>query len=282
MSSKLDYYQVLGVSKSATPAEIKSAYRKLALAHHPDRNKEANAAEKFKEISEAYEVLSDPQKRSRYDQFGHQAFSQGAGQNPFGGGNPFAGFGQGGSINFEDIFNSGGDFSDPFDIFSSFFGGGGFSSRPQKPRYNLKIEFLEAVHGGEKTLNHQGKNYVIKYPAGTDDGTRIQYNDFIVSFSVKPHPKFKREGYDVVLSQEISFITAIIGGNIDIPTLDGDLTVKVRPGTQPGTILRLSGKGIKHLQSNHRGDFYIQFVVKIPEKLTKKQRQTLENFEELK
>ena len=285
MATTRDYYDILGVSKSATAAEIKSAYRKLALKWHPDRNKEKDASEKFKEINEAYEVLGNTEKKAKFDQFGHAAFNQGGAQgNPFGaGGNPFGGYSQaGGSINFEDLFGGASGFSDPFDIFSSFFGGGfsGGQRRPQKPHYSLKIDFNDAVHGAEKTIVHQGKEYTIKIPAGADEGTQVRYSDFDISFDVRPSKTFKREGSDVIVNHEIPFTLAILGGETTVPTLDGDLKIKIRPGTQPGSALRLTGKGIKHVQGNQHGDLYICFAIKFPERLSGKQKELLQRFSE--
>ena len=283
MATTRDYYDILGVSKSASAAEIKSAYRKLALKWHPDRNKDSGANEKFKEINEAYEVLSNPDKKAKFDQFGHAAFSQGGG-NPFGaGGSPFGGgfYQQGGNINFEDLFGGSGGFSDPFDIFSNFFGGSfGGQRRPQKVHYNLKIDFDEAIHGAEKTIVHQGKPYNIKIPAGANEGTQIRYSDFDISFDVAPSKIFKREGDNIIVNHEIPFTLAMLGGDTIVPTLDGDLKVKIRPGTQPETVVRLTGKGVKHLRSNQHGDLYIRYVIKFPTHLSGRQKDLLKKFEE--
>jgi len=279
-----DYYDILGVPKSASAAEIKSAYRKLALKWHPDRNKEKDAHEKFKEINEAYEVLGNAEKKAKFDQFGYAAFQNGGGGNPFGaGGNPFGGYSQGGSINFEDLFGGAGGFSDPFDIFSGFFGGGfgGGQRRPQKTHYKLKIDFDEAVHGAEKNIVHQGKEYTVKVPVGADNGTTVRYADFDISFDVHPSKIFKREGYDIIIDQEIPFTLAILGGETIIPTLNGDLKIKIRPGTQPGSALRLTGKGVKHVQGSQHGDLYIRFAVKVPSHISGKQKKLLQRFEEL-
>ncbi len=286
MATNRDYYDILGVKKGAAAAEIKSAYRKLALQWHPDRNKGKDAEEKFKEINEAYEILSDTNKKAKYDQFGHAAFGGGTGFNPFGqqaSGNPFSGYySSGGNINFEDLFGNQGGFSDPFDIFSAFFGGNAYGGRNHqaKPHYTLKVSFMEAIKGGSKTIVHQGKQHEVRIPAGTDNGTRIRYSDFDVSFDVGSDKIFKREGYDIIVNHEIPFTLAILGGDTQVPTLDGDLKVKVRSGTQPETVLRLTGKGVKHLQSNHHGDFYIRFVIKLPTRLSGKQKDLLKKFEQ--
>lgn len=283
MPTKRDYYEILGVTRSATEAELKSAYRKLALKWHPDRNKEKDAEAKFKEINEAYEVLGNKDKRAKYDQFGHAAFDPSAG---FGGGQggsyrsgPFTyTYTQGGG--FEDLFGGQGGFGDPFDVFESFFGGrnpfGG--SYQAKPHYSLAISFMEAVKGVEKTFVHQGKQYTIKIPAGADDGTRIRYSEFDVSVAVSPDKVFRREGANVFIYHELPVTVAILGGETTIPTLDGELKVKIRPGTQPSTTLRLSGKGIKHLQGSGRGDLYIKLKVMLPTHLSRKAKQLVETL----
>lgn len=282
-----NYYDILGVSKSASAAEIKSAYRKLALKWHPDKNKGTDTHNKFKEINEAYEVLSNPDKKARYDQFGHDNFkqaSQGGGPqgNPFGGGF----YSQGGNVNFEDLFGnagfgSGGFGGDPFDIFGSFFGGGQGRARQAKTLYSMKLDFFEAVKGTEKTIIHQGKEYTIKVPAGIDNGNRMRFNDFDISFNIKENKDFKREGFDVIVEQEVPLITAILGGDIEVPTLDGKLTVRIKAGTQPETVVRLTGKGIKHLQSSHHGDLYIKYQIRIPTKLSSRQKSLFQEIEDL-
>lgn len=286
MATKRDYYEVLGVSKGASESELKSAYRKLALQWHPDRNKDKGAEAKFKEINEAYEVLSNKDKRSKYDQFGHAAFDPSAGFGGFGGGQSYRSgpftytYSTGGG--FEDLFGGQGGqgFQDPFNIFESFFGGQnpfGGQYRP-KPHYSLAIEFMDAVRGVERSFVHEGKSYTVKIPAGADDGTRIRYSEFDVSINVKDHPQFRREGSDIYLLHEIPFTLALLGGETTIPTLDGDLTIKIRPGTQPSTTIRLSGKGVKHLRSSARGDFYIKLKVMFPEKLSRKARDLVQQL----
>lgn len=282
MSTKNDYYEILGVKRSSSESEIKSAYRKLALKWHPDRNKEAGAESKFKEINEAYEVLGNKEKRAQYDQFGHAAFDPSSGFGGRAGGQTYRSgpftytYSTGGG--FEDLFRSQGGFSDPFDIFESFFGGAspfGGSFRA-KPHYSLEIEFMDAVKGVEKTFVHQGKQYSVKIPAGAGDGTRIRYNEFDVSISVKPHPDFRREGSDVFVYHEIPHTLAILGGDTTVKTLDGALTLKIRPGTQPSTTIRLAGYGVKHLQGSGRGDLYIKLKVMLPGKLSRRARELVE------
>ncbi len=285
MSTTKDYYDVLGISKSASESEIKSAYRKQALKWHPDKNKSADATDKFKEVNAAYEVLSNKEKRARYDQFGHTAFGGGTGFNPFGqqsSGNPFSSYySSGGNINFEDLFGGAGGFSDPFDIFSSFFGGQARGGRTARTHYSLTIDFMEAVNGAEKSIVHQGKEYSIKIPAGIDEGNRMRFDHFDISFNIKPHKVFKREGQDVIVNQELDFITAILGGETTVATLEGDLKIRIKSGTQPETVLRLTGKGIKHVNSGKHGDLYIRFVIKLPTKLTSKQKSLLQELSDL-
>lgn len=285
MSTKRDYYEILGVKRDVSDTELKSAYRKLALKWHPDRNKEPGAEAKFKELSEAYEVLSNKEKRTRYDQFGHAAFDPSSGFGGFGGrgqqyrSGPFTyTYSTGGG--FEDLFKGAGGFSDPFDIFESFFGGaspfgGGFRA---KPHYSLTIEFMESANGVEKSFVHQGKTYTVKIPPGADDGTRIRYNEFDVSINVKPHKDFRREGSDIFVYHEIPLSLALLGGDTTVKTLEGDLPLKVRSGTQPSTTIRLSGKGIKHVRGGGRGDFYIKLKVMIPERLSRRGKELVQEL----
>lgn len=285
MATKRDYYDILGVTKSASSSDLKSAYRKLALKWHPDRNKEAGAETKFKEINEAYEVLSNPDKKAKYDQFGHVAFDPSAG---FGGGQGGQSYRQGPFTytystggGFEDMFGGQQGFNDPFNIFESFFGGQNpFGSQfQQKPHYSMNIEFMEAVNGAEKSFVHQGKQYTVKIPAGADDGTRMRYSEFDVSLNVKPHKIFRREGDDIFIYHEIPLSLAILGGETTIPTLDGDLLIKIREGTQPSTTVRLSGKGMKRLRSSGRGDFYIKLKVMLPEKLSRRAKDLVQQLQ---
>jgi DnaJ-class molecular chaperone len=291
MATKRDYYDILGVSKNASAAELKTAYRKLALQWHPDRNKSPDAEAKFKEINEAYQVLSDPKKKETYDQFGHSAFDPGMGG---GAGGPFGGFSRSGQQGpFTYYYSSGGGgnpfgdaggFSDPFEIFEQFFGGSNPFGRsaPKKPHYSIKIPFLTAVRGGTETVKIEGQTHSIKIPAGADTGTHLRFSEFDITFEVEPHPHFKRDGDDVYVEKEIPFTQAILGGETTVTTLDGELKLKIRPGTQPGTTIRLSGKGITHLHSfrkDDRGDLYIRLIIKLPEHLNGRQRSLLEEFD---
>jgi DnaJ-class molecular chaperone len=292
MVTKRDYYDILGISKGASEAEIKKAYRQLALEWHPDRNKSPEAEQKFKEINEAYEILSDSKKRQTYDQFGHAAFDpRYGGFGPAGapGAGPFTrGYQRGpftytyttsggSGVDFEDLF---GGFSDPFEIFRSFFGGASpFGVRQRIPRYPLSLTFMEAVKGCEKEISLNGKKKKIKIPPGVDDSTRIRFGDFYVSIDVRPDQVFKRDGVDIFIDQEISLKMAILGGTVEVPTTDKPVKLKVRPGTQSGTLVRLRNRGIESLRSRGRGDQYVRLLVKIPQRLSKKQKKLIEGLE---
>ena len=288
---KRDFYEVLGVNKGANAADIKAAYRKKALEWHPDRNKSPDAEEKFKEINGAYEVLSNTQKKQAYDQFGHAAFDPSAGggfsghthsqQNgPFnftwqssGGQNPFGG----------QDFDFGG-FSNPFDIFEQFFGMGGGSmggrrrSR-QVPTYKIQLTFLEAAHGCEKEVSLDGTRKKIKVPSGVDDGQRITSSDFILYIDVLPDKIFKREGNDVYINQDISYSQAVLGDEIEVPSLDKPIRIRIKAGTQPGTLVRLRGHGIRDVQGYGIGDLYIRFSLVVPSRLSSRQKDLIKELE---
>ena len=354
MSTKRDFYEILGVARGATDDEIKKSYRKMAMKYHPDRNPDNKEAEaKFKEAKEAYEMLSDPQKRTAYDQYGH------AGVDPNMGG--FGG-GGGGGQGF-------GGFSDAFgDIFGDIFGGGAQGrSGPQvyrgaDLRYSMEISLEEAANGhdtqirvpswsncepchgsgaepGSKvetctTCNGVGqvrvtqgffsmqqtcprcsgsgsyipkpckkchgagktksqKTLEVKIPAGIDDGMRIRSSgngepgvnggpsgDLYVEVHIKPHPVFERDGEDLHCKMPISFVEAILGGEIEVPTLSGKATFDVPEGTQSGRTFRLRSKGIKSLRTSLPGDLYIHVQVETPVKLTQAQKDLLKQFDE--
>ena len=292
MATEKDYYQALGVNKSASADEIKKAYRKLALQYHPDRNKGKDAEGKFKEVTKAYEVLSDPQKRQTYDQFGHAAF-EGASAGGFGGPGqgPFGGFGQqsGRQGPFSYTYTTGGDggagfdfggFTDPFEIFEQFFGGASPFGRQRRQAYSLTIDFLEAVHGTTKKVAIDGRSQTIKIPGGVDEGSRIRFGDYDVVVSVNPDRRFQREGFDIIGTKELSFAQAALGGEVNIETIDGDLKLKIPGGTQPGTAIRLREKGVPHLHGSGRGDHYVRIKVTVPKHLNQRQKNLLEEFQE--
>ena len=344
--AKRDYYEVLGVSKQATADEIKKAYRRLAMKHHPDRNKDDDAAEaKFKEAKEAYEVLSDTEKRSAYDQFGHDGVR--------GGGMGAGGFGAEG---FGDIFG---------DVFGDIFGGGR-RGRSQVFRgadlgYELKLDLETAVAGDNVTIDvptqvtcdtcdgsgakkgtepvqcttcggagqvrmqqgffsiqqtcpackgagtviadpctkchgrgrvHKTKTLSVKVPAGVDDGDRIRLSgegeagrnggppgDLYVEIRIKPHKLFTRDGADLACEVPISFANATLGGEVELPTLEGNVSLKIPAGTQSGKTFRLRGKGVTTVRDPRKGDLFAKAAVETPVNLTNEQKELLKQFE---
>jgi len=291
MATKRDYYDILGVEKTAGKEEVTAAYKKKALEWHPDRNKSSEATERFKEINEAYEVLNDSEKRAAYDQFGHSAFSAQGG--------PAYGWEQGGGQTYQqgpfsytytsgqggENFSFGGDFggfSDPFEIFEQFFGGGSFSrSRQRRAHYSLEISFLEAVKGTAKKVVIDGKEKTIKIPPGVDTGSRIRFTDFDLSIEVKPDKNFRREGDDLFTSFPVSFAKAGLGGVIEVPTIEEKVKLRVQPGTQPGTMIRLRGKGVSRLSDHGRGDLYVRLNIVVPTRLSREERELLEKLARL-
>jgi len=351
-----DYYEVLGLQKGGSAEEIKKAYRKLAVKFHPDKNPgDKTAEDKFKELGEAYEVLSDPQKRGAYDQYGHAAFDRRAG----------GGFGQAGG------------FHDPFDIFRDVFGGGSIfedlfgtsrsdPSQPQRGddlRYDMELTFLEAARGCEKEISvskpeacdscagsgaeegsksrtcsfcggrgqvissrgifsiaqtcpHcQGAGRVIdkpcktcrgtgrrersskiklRIPAGVDSGSRLRSSgngeagfrggpsgDLYVVLHVRAHEFFQRDGDDLLCEVPVGFVQAALGADIEVPTLDNKAMIKLPAGTQPGTMFRLKGHGIKSVQGHGSGDLHVRINVEVPTHLTAAQKAKLQEFSEL-
>ncbi len=279
-----DYYEVLGVPRNASEADIKKAYRKLARQHHPDRNPgDKDAAAKFKEVQDAYEVLNDSTKRTQYDQFGFVG--------P-GGGMPGQGFGSGqidaGSL--EELlrqggFGGGGGAIDLGEILGGFTGrrGGGRSRRPRAPQpmeTATTIPFQAAALGGTIGLHIDGRDIELKVPAGVEEGKRLRLAgqgpegaDLIVQLHIAPHPYFRREGNNVILEVPLALSEAVLGAKVDVPTLDGTkLTVKVPPGTSSGARLRLRGKGIAG------GDQYIEIKVVVPAPVNDRSRELIEEF----
>ena len=294
--AKRDYYEVLGVSKNASDDEIKKAYRKLAVKYHPDKNpgdKEAEA--KFKEISEAHEVLSDKQKRARYDQFGHAGVGGSAAGGGFGG-NPFGGFNYNGqTFNFD--FGGGGMFDD---ILGSLFGfGAGGARRPRRgPDYqtSVTLDFEEAIFGTTKSISVEGKDLKVKIPAGIDDGMSIRLRgkggpapeggsepgDLYVRVKVKPHKNLTREGAIILSEERIDMVDAALGTEIEVETVDGKITMKVPAGTQSGTPFKLSGHGVPFRSDGDRGPHIVTVIVETPKNLSRKQKELLTEFKQNK
>ncbi len=355
--SKRDYYEVLGVPRNASEADVKKSYRRLAMKFHPDRNPGDNSAEaSFKEAKEAYEILSDAQKRAAYDQFGHAGVDPSAAAAGRAGGF----YGAGAGANFADIFG---------DVFGDIFGGGGGrargsqNSRGADLRYNLELGLEEAVRGTEMRIRvpslepcetchgsgarpgttsttcptcgghgqvrmQQGffsiqqtcpncrgsgkiisspcsechgqgrvknmKTLSVRVPAGVDDGDQIRLagegeagenggpaGDLYVQIRLKEHSIFKRDGDDLHCEMPVSFATATLGGEVEIPTLNGRATLKIPPGTQSDKVFRLRGKGVTNVRSGSVGDLYCHTSIETPVNLTKHQKELLEEFESL-
>lgn len=281
-----DYYKVLGVSKTASKDEIKKAYRKLAQKHHPDANKGDNAAEaRFKEISEAHAILSNDEKRAEYDQI--RQFMDSGGRRfynaPGGGGNV--------RVNIGDLFGGGGGAET---IFEDLLGGGGFGFRPRGPQRGEDLEteitltFEDAVNGVTVSLPEGGK---AKIPPGVGDASRIKVagrgapgpnggpkGDLFVRVRVEPHPVFGRgKNGDLVVDLPVTFTEAALGARIDVPTLDGAVTVKIPAGTPNGKTLRVRGRGGPRPGGGH-GDLLVRVQVQVPQKLTRQEKDLLEKF----
>jgi len=294
-----NYYDVLGIQKQASPDEIKKAYRKLAMKYHPDRNKDdAQAEEKFKQVSEAYAVLSDKEKRKKYDQFGAEGFKQRYSQDDI-----FRGFdlneilrnfGVGGSRS-----SFGGGFSGGGDPFAEFFGG-----RPQRPQKgqdmvsDITITFEEAARGGEKRFSVQRpggtEDTSVKIPAGIEEGKKLRLagkgfagpnggpaGDLYFKVRIQPHPLFKREGADVVIEQSVKLSEALLGTVIEVPSLEGPKQVKVPAGTQPHSKLRLQGLGFPTIKTGQKGDQIVRINVTYPKTLTADQEKMIQKLRDL-
>jgi curved DNA-binding protein len=283
--TKRDYYEVLGVPKSATDAEIKSAYRKLARKHHPDVDKSTGASEKFKEVSEAYQALSNPSKRKQYDQFGHNspfggASGSSAGYNPFagaqGGSRSYSWSTSGQNVNF--------DFEDPFSLFEQIFGMGGSpfgAGFRQRPAYQMDLKFDEAVRGTTKTVQIDGKKMTIKVPAGVDNGTKVRFGDIDIVFHVNRDPRFLREGADIFSELTVNIPQLVLGEVFEVDTVQGKVKVKVPPGTQPGSLVRLKGKGVNRPGSTAKGDHYVRVNLQVPQNPTGQEKKLYEELKNL-
>jgi curved DNA-binding protein len=290
----IDYYKILGVDKTATEEDIKKAYRKLARKLHPDLNQQDKQAHhKFQQVNEANEVLSDPEKRKKYDQYGkdwqhadqfeQQRHSQRR-QSHHPGGENF----------------SGEDDSDFSSFFESLFGGGARSRqtkfRGQDYRAELRLDLVDAMETHPKTLTVNGKNIRITIPAGVENGQVIKLKgygspggnggpagDLFITFSIIPHPLFKRSGNDLFTTANIDLYTALLGGETTIDTLKGKVKLKVNPETQPGTKIRLKGKGFPvYKKEGTAGDLYVTYEVKLPTHLTEKQKALFTELSNLK
>jgi curved DNA-binding protein len=314
-----DYYKVLGVDKNASEKEIKSAFRKLARKYHPDVNPDDPQAEtRFKEINEAYEVLGDSDKRAKYDQLGSewQRWQQaGGGPGDFdwsrwatGPGGERVHVRYGTPDNLEDLFGGAGPFSD---FFNSIFGGlgggarggagfGGFNYEPRSRRgqdleHRIEINLAEAYHGTSRLLTKDGRRLEVKIPAGAKTGTRVrvrgegssgvaggQAGDLYLRVEVADDPRFERKGDDLHATVQTDLYTAVLGGEVRVPTLAGDVKLKIPAGSQNGQVFRLRGKGMPRLRrTSEHGDLYARLDVRLPTKLTPEQRRLFEQLRQL-
>ncbi|QXV65171.1 J domain-containing protein [Mucilaginibacter sp. 21P] len=300
----IDYYKVLGVAKTATDKEIKSAYRKMARKYHPDVNpNDAEAEKQFKQVNEANEVLSDPEKRKKYDKYGEnwqhgEAYEQAQKQQQQNRGYTYEGGGAQDFGSFDFGGGGGGDFSD---FFSSMFGGGGGKSR-QSARYRgqdlnaeLQLSLRDVLESKKQTLTVNGKNIRLTIPAGIENGQTIKIaghggpgsngspaGDLYITFSIPEDAEFKRTGNDLHKNITLDLYTAILGGEITADTLTGKVKLKVPPGTQSGTKVKLKGKGMPvYKKDGQSGDLYLTYNVQLPTKLTAEQKDLFEKLAKL-
>jgi len=311
-----DYYKVLGVAKGASAEEIKKAYRKLALKYHPDRNKgDKQAEDKFKEINEAYAVLSDPKKKQEYDTYGSSGFKQRYSQEDIFRGSDISdilrGMGLGGDV-FTQFFSGGG--RGGFRTYTYHGGGpqpgmgggydqvysgmGGAPARGADLVYELPVSLEEVFHGGEKMVSYRvgGKTerISVKVPPGIESGKKLRLagkgepgppgappGDLLIKINVLPHPVFKREGADLEVTKKVTFSQAALGATVEVQTLDGkSLKVKLPKGTQPGARLRLKGQGLPRFKAPGRGDLFVRVAIEVPQRLSKRQKELLEKLRE--
>ena len=299
-----DYYQILGVARSASADEIRAAYRKLALKYHPDRNPgDKQAEEKFKEMNEAYQVLSDQKKRARYDQLGsaytnHQRnggrpdgfdWGQWYSNNAGGGNNP-----GGQQVNFDDLFGgAGGGFSD---FFSAIFGGtGGMPGSDTRPRRTAQqeqavtITLQEAYDGATRVLETGGRRLQVKIPAGAKTGTKIRAangapdgSDLFLKISVQDDPRFERDGADLYAPVLVDVFTAILGGEVEVATMSGKVKLTIPAGTQSDQKIRIAGRGMPVLKNpKEKGDLLVQVKIRIPKNISPEQKTHLQKARDL-
>ena len=308
----IDYYKVLGLDRSATQADIRKAYRRLAKQYHPDINaNDPRAQERFQEINEANEVLSDPEKRKRYDEYGEhwthaeeyeaqrrQYEQQYGGGQQYGGFGGFGGFSFGGFGDFTRSEGNTGRFSD---FFEQLFGGAGHRSTRQQPmrgtdyEAELHLTLRDAAETHKQVLSVNGKNIRVTIPAGVADGQRLKLRghggeapqggtrgDLYITFRIAPDNTFTRSGDDLYIRTALPLTTAVLGGEVNVPTLTGDVRMKVGAGTQPGGKMRLRGKGMpKYKKETERGDLIVTFDVHIPNTLTDEQRALYTRLQQL-
>ncbi|MBC8336607.1 MAG: J domain-containing protein [Anaerolineales bacterium] len=293
-----DYYKVLGVERNASQDEIKKVYRKLAMEYHPDRNPNDKSAEdKFKELNEAYQVLSDPKKRARYDQLGssYSQWQQRGAPGDFNWGDWSSGSPGGGTrVSREDIGDmfGGGGLGGFSDFFEAMFGmGGGMGAgagrgrraQPQRYEQQVNISLEEAHQGAVRTLQSNGRRVQVKIPAGAKNGTKVRIKgeapgggDLYLKVSVEKHPRFERKDNNIHTETDVDVFTALLGGKAQVKTLNGNISLTIPPGTQPDQVIRLTGRGMPKLRSpESKGDLYVRVKVKIPKSLSKKQEKLL-------
>lgn len=301
----IDYYKILGLTKSASEDDIKKAYRKLARKYHPDLNpNDSSAQQKFQQLNEAHEVLSDPEKRKKYDEYGEnwkhaEEFEKQRQQQSQYQGSPFADGGQEWSQAYTGDFDAG-QFSD---LFEELFGSraGGYrnqktSFRGQDVHASLELSLRQASKTHQQTFNIQGKKIRITIPAGVSDGQEIKLSeyggegmnggpkgDLYIQFRVLPDPEFQRKGNHLYKTEKIDLYTAVLGGEIQVKTFDGQVKLKVKPGTQNGTQVKLSGKGFPiYKKEGQFGDLFLTYDIEIPVDLNPRQKELFQELAEIK
>lgn len=288
-----DYYKILGVERNASADDIRKAYRKLAMQHHPDRNPGSKQAEeRFKEINEAYQVLSDAKKRSLYDRLGSDYSNwQSRGTPGDFDWSQYGGFPGGMRVDYSDLEDVlGGGFSD---FFRTIFGMGGMpnaQAKPQGYQQELQISLQEAYNGTTRVLQTDGKKKQVRIPAGVKTGSKVRVAgsgpngiDLYLMIEVADDPRFERRGSDLHTTASVSVFTAILGGEADVETIGGKIKLSIPAGTQADQVFRLNGRGMPHVKNqNEKGDLYVKLKIQIPRYLSPKQRELLEEASRLK